>query len=208
MKKTLLIVSIGVLGIVAICLMVLIALTPAPVEPAPIDIYTPNSLPIALGIERPNKTLERLIALKTYQEKEVLLDDLLTISQIGGLEYYELDPESNDYLLITPFEIKGTLELQSLAYNEVAEIYEPQQIIFKANNGEELPDNYSLLIKYSRPKEPEYRVKLIQGDQVASYHIINTEDGEPVKMVQFVKDDKNPGTESIGASIIIPEEQI
>lgn len=193
MKKTVIIVFIVLLSIAAICLGVLIALTPDPVQPVPEDPHTPNSLITTLGIERPDTTLERLLVLKTYQGG-LNADDLLEIAQVGGLEYYELDQRSNDYLLITPFEINGKLEISKLVYDTRNEIYVPESVAHTANGGNPLPDNYSLLIRYSRPEIPEYEIKLTQPGitevpQTATYQIVNMEGDSLVGVTQFIKDD-------------------
>ena len=110
MKKTVIIVLIAVLAIVALCMGVLIAMMPEPQQTGiPIDIHTNNSLIETLGIERVKKNPERLIAIKTYKEG-MDFSDILAIAQIGGLEYYELDKYSKDYLLIVPLEIGGKMK--------------------------------------------------------------------------------------------------
>lgn len=199
MKRTVIIVIIGFLAVCAICLGVLIAIMPEPVEPAPVDIHTPNSVIQTLEIERPNKKVERLMALRTYQG-EIDVNDLIKIAEQGGLEYLELDDKSSEYILLMPFEINGKLEISTLRYDEYEEVFVPQETIFKANGGRELPDNYSLLIRYSRPSIPQYQIKLSQneGEQTATYQIVNMEGDTPVKKTQFVKDDIDAGTESFG----------
>jgi len=205
MKKTIIIVAIAVLGIVALCVGVLIAMTPDPPPPLPVDRHTANALPEMLGMERPDTRIERLLAIKTYQG-DPDFNDMLTLSQIGGLEYYELDANSDDYLLITPFEINGKLEIYNVVFDAYNEEYVPSKVVFTANKGKSLPENYSLLLRYSRPDVPVYQIKLTQDEQTATYQIINTEDGAAVKTMQFIKDDADGGTESFGTEIKLEED--
>lgn len=222
-KKTVVIVAIIVLFIIAICMAVLIAVTPDKVE-EPKDIHAPNELIENLNIARNNVGFERMISIRTYQG-EPDFNDMLAISLTGRLEYYELDKQSNDYLLITPFEINGIMELSNVVKSEQMDGFETKEAVFKCNSGQPLPENYALLLRYSRPDEPEYEIKLTQTDypsgekQTATYRIVNMEssmkfvedDGEfverrvksPVKKDQRVKDNKDAGTESEGDEIII-----
>lgn len=213
MNKTIITVAIIVLGVVALCLGGIIIATPDPVEPAPVDIHTDNSLVEKLGIERPNKKTERLFAIKTYQG-DVNTKDIVEIAQIGGMEYIELDPRANDYLLVVPFEVGGKLSVSQVVYDDYLEEYvvpkntgDDSIYQFKANNGENVYDYYSLLIRYSRPDTPEFQIKLIQdnGEQTATYNIINKEAGEAVKTTQFVIDDVQAGTHSIGEHIVLED---
>ena len=216
MKKTVIIVVIAVLSVVAICLGILIALMPDQVDPIPVDPHTPNSLIASLGIERPNTIQERLIAIKTY-EGEISVDDLIELGKVGGLEYYELDPEAKDYLLITPFEINGTMNIYSVGFDGESEKYVANNLVHECNGGEPLPDNYALLLKYSRPSTPQYQIDLVQEDNVAAYQFLNVELVDkmgkyaPVKTLQFVKEyiegDFNPETESFGKEIKIIKEE-
>lgn len=215
MNKTIIIVLIGVLAVVALCLGVVIMVTPDPVEPVPVDMHTPNSLIETLGIERPNKTMERLLAIRTYEDVDfstLVSSDMLKLAQLGGVEYLELDERSNDYLLIVPLEINGNLEVSNVVYDDIDEMYMSQNVMFKANGGKRLPDNYALLVRYTRPKLPQYEIKLTQKkitgeQQTATYQIIDTEKNVPVKVTQYIKDDIsindliNGRTESVGAEI-------
>jgi len=215
MKKTVIIVLIAILAMCAIGLGIYIAVLPEPVEPAPVDMHTPNGIIETLGIERSNTNLERLFAIKTYQNvspTNELIGDIIKMGQVTSFEYLELDPKSNDYLLVTPFEINGKMEIASLKYDPYYEVYVQDTIIFNGNKGENLPENYCLLIRYSRPTTPEFQIKLIQhkedGEaQTATYQIINTEGTAPVNTIQRIKDDAMPGTESFGEPIILGESQ-
>ena len=210
MKKTIIIVGIIVFSTIAICLGILIALTPDPIGPAPVDIHEPNSIVSEVGIERPDTSTERLIAIRTYNGKADAFDDLVKIAQFGRVEYLVLDDKSDDYLLIMPFEIKGKMILSSLKYDTFNEVYvkDETKSSFECNSGKELPDGYCLLLRYTRPTTPEYQLKLFQEDekQTATYQIVNMENGSPVKTTQLVKDDKKSGTESFGKPITIKEE--
>jgi len=64
-----------------------------------------------------------------------------------------------------------------------------------------------LLLRYSRPEFPDYQIKLTQGEQSATYQIINTENGVPVRKIQYVKDDIMKGTESFGEEIELVAEE-
>jgi len=206
MKKTVLIVLIVVLSIAAMCLGVAILMMPEPAEPAYVDPHTPNSLIEKLGIERPNRKTERLLVLRTYED-EVAFEDILEIAKVGGLEYHELDDRADDYILVIPFEINGKLYISDVEYDTFEEKFVEKDVIYKCNGGEVLPDNYCLLLRYSRPENPEYQLQLVQttetGHQVATYQIVNTEGDDPVKTTQFVKDDIDAGTESTGKEIEI-----
>ena len=220
MKKTVIIVLIIVFSIIAICLGVLVAMTPEPAEPAWVDPHTPNNLIEILGIDRQiGYDQERLIAIKTYQG-EMSFEDIREIAGVGGLEYYELDPNSNDYLLIVPFEINGTMKISSLAFDKNSEEYITGSTVFPCNKGNPLPDNYSLLLRYSRPYDPQYEINLTQGEQgeqLATYQISNMElidkkieKYAPVKTIQLVNEyiegNTNPITESYGNEIKIASE--
>ena len=86
MKKTAIIVGIIVLSTIAVCLGILIALSPDPIEPAPVDVHTPNSIISEIGIERPNTSTERLIAIRTYNGRTDAFDDVVKIAQFGRVE--------------------------------------------------------------------------------------------------------------------------
>ena len=207
MKKTVIIVLIAILSVAAICVGILIAITEPVVETSPADPYTPNSLITTLGIERPSKKIERLVAIRTYQG-EIESEDLIKIAKAGGMEFLDLDKESDDYLLVIPFEINGKMQISNVTYDSFNEEYTSSgEAVFSCNNGKELPDNYSLLIRYSRPDEPKYEIKLTQGEQQATYQIVNKEeDGSPVKTTQFIKDDTDAGSESFGTPIKLQDE--
>ncbi len=208
--KKIIIGGIIVFSTIAICLGILIALTPDPIEPAPIDIHEANSIVSKVEIIRPNTSTERLIAIRTYNGKEDAFDDLVKVAQFGNVEYKELDDKSDDYLLIIPFEINGKMVLSPLKYDTYDEVYveDESKTSFECNSGKELPDGYCLLLRYTRPTTPEYQLKLSQedGEQTATYQIVNMENGSPVQTTQFVKDDIRPGTESSGKPITIKEE--
>lgn len=211
MKKTLIIVALCVLVVCAICLGAVILNWSDPGEQVPVDLHTPNNIVEVLGIERSDTRLERLFAITTYQGQasyDELINDLINMGQVTSFEYLELDDRSNDYLLITPFEINGVLEIATLRYDSWNERYVRDEVVFTGNNGKRLPENYSLLLRYSRPSIPQYEIKLTQkgvdGEfQTATYHILNVqENGEPVKTIQRIKDDIDPGTdERLGVPI-------
>lgn len=206
MKKTIIIVCIAVFAIFAICLGVLIAVFPDTVDQVVVDLHTPNSLIDTLDIERPDTKVDRLIAIKTYQDelsfKENAVIDLLKMAQNSGVEYYELNENTNDYLLVVPFEINGTMTVSTVKYDTYNEEYVEDSVIYKCNSGDKLPDNYALILRYSRPSEPEYQIQLVEEKdgilQTATYMITNTDDGKPVTVLQLVKDDINPGTDRVG----------
>ena len=153
--------------------------------------YDNNELIETLGIVRQDKEVKRLFAIRTY-EGEADFGDMLKIAQLGGLEYKELDPESDNYMLITPMQTNTTLTISNLVYDEYKEKYLPQQVVIRANGGNSLPNNYALLLRYTRPNKgkQQYEIKVTQGDKTATYQIINVEeDGTPVKRDQLVKDD-------------------
>lgn len=211
MKEKIIIVAISVLAVAALSLGVLIALSPEEVEPIPVDVHTPNSLIEALDIERPDRKTERLLAIKTYQNKSEFskddFKDIINIAQSGGMEYLELD-KSDDYLLIIPYEINGKMEISGVKYDEYNEEYvsDSSTYYYLCNKGKELPDNYCLLVRYSRPATPAYEIKLSQnnGNQTATYQIVNTEkNGSPVKILQRIKDDIDKGSESVGEVEIV-----
>lgn len=202
MKKTIIIVLIAVLAVVAICLGTLIAVWQEPVDTTNIDIHTNNSIIETLGIQRSNTKLERLFAITTYQgasSNDELISDIIRVGQVSSFEYLELNDKGDDYLLITPFEINGKLEIGTLAYDPYNEFYKRDKIIFRGNEGERLPDNYSLLIRYTRPAIPEIEIKLIQEkngeEQTATYQVVNA---EGVTTTQRIKDDIAPGTDELG----------
>jgi len=211
--KKILIVLIAIFSIAAICFGVLWAITPEPEPIVAIDRHTDNDLIEILGIERPNREVERLLAIKTYQG-EVDFEDIRKIAQVGGMEYIELDDKSDDYLLIVPLEINGKLTISSLMYDEYKEdfVVDETKPVEKCNGGEDLYNNYSLLLRYSRPDNPEYQIKLTQEqdsvkEQTATYNIINMEGDVPVGITQYVKDDISHGTTSVGAPIKIQTEE-
>lgn len=221
MKNKIIIVVISVLAICAICLGVLIALMPDPIEQIPVDIHTPNSIIETLGIERKKTELERLYAIRTYQEVngiDELIEDIISIGQVSSFEYFDLtNGRGSDYLLVTPFEINGKLEISSVKYDEAKEKYVADQTLYKGNNGENIPDNYALLLRYSRPSDPEIEIKLTQEkdghEQTATYQVVDKERIEktgqyvPVKTTQYVKDDISAGTESVGIEIKLADTQ-
>lgn len=210
MKKTIIIMLIALLSVIAICLIAVIAVLPEDNQQQVIT-YSNNELIETLGIERPNTKVERLFAIRTY-EGEADFIDMLKMAQLDGLEYKELDPESNNYMLVTPLKTNTTLTIANLVYNEYEEKHLPQQVVFRANNGNPLPNNYALLLRYTRPNKgnQQYQIKLTQGEKTATYQIINVEeDGTPVKKNQLVKDDEVGGTESKGdeIEIVLPDEE-
>jgi len=214
MNKTIIVVIIAFLAVCAICLGAYIVLIPDQPVQIPVDIHTPNSIIETLGIARKDTKLERLLSIRTYQginDSDELINDLIKIGEVTTFEYLELDDKSNDYLLITPFEINGVLEIGDLLYDTHEEMYLRNTIVFSGNGGNKLPDNYSLLLRYSRPDVPEYEIKLIQtkdgAEQTATYQIVNREGEEPVKKLQYIKDDINAGTESFGVPIQVEDDE-
>ena len=95
------------------------------------------------------------------------------------------------------------LKISKLEYNTYEEKYVKGATIYPAYEGKPLYDNYSLLLRYSRPDVPGYQIELRQGEQTATYQILNTENGKPVKKLQYIKDDIDAGTESFGEEIKI-----
>ena len=210
MNKKVLIIIIAVLAVIALGLGIVIMVMPEPEKPVEVIHYDNNRLIETLGITRPNKRVERLIAIKTY-EGAPNFDDMLKLALTGKLEYYELDSKSNNYMLIVPMNINGKMRLYNVEYSDYDEEYQiSNDPILKCYNGERLPQNYGLLVRYSRPNRPKVAVKLfLRQDeatgvyQTATYMITNNENGEPVKTIQFVKDDIEPGTQSFGSELEI-----
>ena len=211
MNKKVIIIIIAVLAVIALGLGIAILVMPEPEKPVEIIHYDNNKLIEELGITRPDKRVERLIAIKTY-EGQPGFSDMLKLALAGKLEYYELDPKSDNYMLIVPMNINGKMRLYDVEYSDYDEEYQlkTENPILKCYNGERLPQNYGLLVRYSRPSSPKFAVKLfLRQDattgvyQTATYMITNNEDGEPVKTIQFVKDDIEPGTQSFGSELEI-----
>ena len=185
MKKTIIIVIIGVLSVAAICIGVILALMPKPIEQVEVDPYTPNNLANILEIEKPNKKIERLMAIRTY-EKNVDMNDINTIAKNTKIRYYILDENATGHLLIVPFEINGKLTISEVYYDsDYEEDYLTGQVIFS----DDVTENYALLLKYDRPDVPEYEIKLTQGKQTATYRILNKENGVKVEATQLISED-------------------
>ena len=214
MNKKIIIIIIGVLVFIALVLGVIILITPDPVEPVEVISYDNNNLIETFDITRPNKRVERLIAIKTY-EGEPNFQDMLKLTQDANLEYVELDEKAKDYMLIIPFNINGRMRIFNVEYNDYDEEYQLQKTpAYRCYNDERLPQNYGLLVRYSRPSTPKFAVKLYLREdeetntyQTATYMITNTENGEPVKTIQLIKDDIEPGTQSYGSELEIKEEE-
>ena len=216
MNKKILIVIIGVLAVIALILGIVILVMPEPEKPVEVIKYDKNKLIETFGITRPNKRVERLFAIKTYEGKPGF-DDMLKLALTGKLEYYELDSKSNNYMLVIPLKINGKMVIYDVVYSDYDEEYQikTQTPVLKCYDGKRLPQNYGLLIRYSRPNKPKFAIKLSLGKdeatgktQTATYMITNNENGAPVKAIQFVKDDIEPGTQSFGSELeIIAEEE-
>ncbi len=214
MNKKILIIIIAVLAVIALGLGIAILVMPEPEKPVEIIHYDNNRLIETLGITRPDKRVERLLAIKTY-EGNPNFNDMLKLALAGKLEYYELDPKSDNYMLIVPMNINGKMRLYDVQYSDYDEEYQlkTENPVLKCYNGERLPQNYALLVRYTRPSSPKFAVKLfLRQDattgvyQTATYMITNNENGEPVKTIQFVKDDIEPGTQSFGSELEIINE--
>ena len=213
MNKKIIISIIGVLVFISLALGVVIMVMPEPEKPVEVISYDNNNLIETFDITRPNKRVERLIAIKTY-EGEPNFQDMLKLTQDANLEYLELDEKAKDYMLIIPFNVNGRMRIFNVEYNDYDEEYQLQKNpVYKCYNGERLPQNYGLLVRYSRPSTPKFAVKLYLREdeetntyQTATYMITNTENGEPVKTIQLIKDDIEPGTQSYGSELEIREE--
>lgn len=214
MNKKILIIIIGVLAVIALVLGIVILVMPEPEKPVEIINYDKNRLIETLGITRPNKRVERLFAIKTYEGKPGF-EDMLKLALTGKLEYYELDSKSNNYMLVIPLKINGKMVIYDVVYSDYDEEYQikKETPVLECYDGKRLPQNYGLLIRYSRPNKPKFAIKLSLGKdeatgktQTATYMITNTEDGQAVKAIQFVKDDIEPGTQSFGSELDIVNE--
>jgi len=198
MKKTIIVVCIAVLAILALCLLAVIAITPDPVPGPPPDPYTSNELASVLEIERdPKAKREILMQMKTYDigvdESEI---NLIAKTPDTDLRYYVLDKDAKGHLLFVPFEINGIITISKVEYDSVdTEDYYVGEEIFR----DTVTPNYALLLKYDKPDSYEYEIKLTQGEQTATYRILNKDPrtGGRVEASHPIKEDRVGETEPI-----------
>lgn len=157
---------------------------PVPVTSDPEDVFVENALLKELAIERPNKEIPRLFAIRNY-------DDMLDpqeMNKIPYLRYYVLDNLAQDHMLILPFDVGGRITVTRLMWDDWSEKYVPSTAEDAVLVDEEIYQGYSLLLQYDRPSSnPEYQIKITQGSETATYYI-NPVDGE-LEEYEYVKRD-------------------
>lgn len=149
------------------------------------NVLPENELPKYLGIDRPNKEIPRLFAIRNYEDR--LEPD--EINQISCLRYYVLDNNAKDHMLILPFDVGGRITVTRLEWHDYSEKYVPSNAEDAVLIDDEIVQGYSLLLQYDRPSNnPEYQIKITQGNSTATYNISPVEG--KLEEVEYIKRDE------------------
>lgn len=148
------------------------------------NVFQPNELPGRLGINRPNKEIPRIFAIRNYEstlEPE-------EINNIGYVRYHILDNNAKGHMLILPFDVGGRITVTELMWDDYSEKYVPSTAEDAVVIDDQILQGYSLLLQYDRPSSnPEYEIKITQGSETATY-IIEPIDGK-LEEYEFIKRD-------------------
>lgn len=188
MKYKILIAIILVLSIVLIGLMTYIIITPTkvPVVPVPpTPTYPENELAGIIGVKRPIKEIPRMFAINFYGHKPGTMLPAKVINNIENLSYFMLDEAANTNLLIMPFETGGTLRICKVVWDDYKEKYvaDETQVVYERL----VEPKFALLLKCDFAFDQRYEIKLIQGEDTATYWLEPPAEGEQIPETCFVK---------------------
>lgn len=192
-KSAVIVVLIAICAVAAICLGVLIAVTPEKVVEVTKNPYTANGMFEILEIERESGDRSRLMAIKTYKEKLDKIDiNTISTNPTTNLKYHILDENDKGHLLVLPYNINGTITVSKIIFDrdDTGE-YKIGETLFT----DTVKENYGLLLKYDRPGDEkyEYKIELTEGEKNAVYWISNTdnESGVRAEAIQHIREAKS-----------------
>lgn len=186
MKEKILIGIICVLALAVIAIGAYVCLVPT-MGPANVQdtnelVFPENELTKTLGVEKPNTKIARIFAVRNY-ENGIDIDEINSIN--NPIRCYVLDSRAKGNIFILPFEVGGRITVTKLVWDDYEEDFIPSTQADAILIDEQITQNYGLMLKYDRPStNPEYQVKITQGNAVAVYDIgpSNKEKIEFVKM--------------------------
>lgn len=175
MKDKILMIAIGILSVIVVVIGSYVALMPT-VNPdnrggnVVLEKLPENEMLPRLGIARQSKdkSIRRIMVVRNYEDKL----DPDEINLIDRLRYYVLDRNAKGHILVLPYDIGGRITVTELEYSEYTETYVPSTKEDSVLIDEEITPGYALLLQYDRPStNPEYQVKITQGEVTATYNI-------------------------------------
>lgn len=177
-----------ILVVVAIGSYVYLVPTVEPEKPADIieTNFPENDLPKLLDIDRPNKKVPRIFAIRNY-DKTLNPEE---INLIESLRYYVLDNKAKGHLLVLPFDVGGRITVTKLQYDDYEEAYVPSTNENAVLIDDLIKPGYGLLLQYDRPStNPEYQIKVTQGATTATY-VIAPGNANDIPQIEFVSEDR------------------